>query len=80
MYESFYGFREKPFSLLPDPEFLYLGSQHSAALAMLEYGFMNQVGITVITGEIGSGKTSLVRHLLNKHEFDVTLGLITNTH
>ncbi len=80
MYESFYGFREKPFSLLPDPEFLYLGRQHSAAFAMLEYGLMHHLGITVITGEIGSGKTSLVRHLLNKLESNVAVGLIANTH
>ena len=80
MYESFYGFREKPFSLLPDPAFLYLGKKHSAALSMLEYGLMHNLGITVITGEIGSGKTSLLRCLLNKLESDITVGLIANTH
>jgi general secretion pathway protein A len=80
MYESFYGFREKPFSLLPDPAFLYLGKKHSAALSMLEYGLMHNLGITVITGEIGSGKTSLLRCLLNKLESNVTVGLIANTH
>ena len=80
MYESFYGFREKPFSLLPDPAFLYLGQQHSAAFAMLEYGLMHQVGITVITGGIGTGKTSLVRYLLDKLDDEITFGLISNTH
>ncbi len=80
MYESFYKFKEKPFSLLPDPAFLYLGKQHSNAFATLEYGIMEQLGITVITGEIGSGKTSLVRHLLNKLETNFTVGLIANTH
>ncbi len=80
MYESFYRFREKPFSLLPDPAFLYLGRQHSAAYTMLEYGIMHQLGITVITGEIGSGKTSLVRHLLNQLDSNLTVGLISNTH
>ena len=79
MYESFYGFREKPFSLLPDPEFLFLGEKHSAALSMLEYGVMNQAGFTVIVGEIGCGKTTLIRHLLDHMEQDVTVGLISNT-
>jgi type II secretory pathway predicted ATPase ExeA len=60
MYESFYGFRERPFSLLPDPSFLYLGHKHRVALTMLQYGLMSNAGFTVITGEIGSGKTTLI--------------------
>jgi general secretion pathway protein A len=79
MYESFYGFKEKPFSLLPDPAFLYLASQHSNALAMLEYGLATQAGFTVITGEIGCGKTTLIRHLLDNVDRDVTVGLLSNT-
>lgn len=79
MYESFYGLREKPFSLLPDPSFLYLGQPHSMAYAVLEYGVLNQAGFTVITGEVGSGKTTLIRHLLNRIEGQITIGLITNT-
>lgn len=79
MYESFYGFTEKPFSLLPDPGFLYMGRQHSMAYAMLQYGLTNQAGFTVITGGIGCGKTTLVRHLLNELEADITVGLISNT-
>jgi len=80
MYEAFFGFREKPFSLLPDPAFLYFGKMHSAAYAMLEYGIMNLAGFTVVTGDIGCGKTTLIRHLLNHLEQDVTVGLISNTH
>ncbi|MGH8479640.1 MAG: ExeA family protein [Gammaproteobacteria bacterium] len=79
MYESFYGFKERPFALLPDPTFLYLASQHSNALAMLEYGLASQAGFTVITGEIGCGKTTLIRHLLNNVDRDVTVGLLSNT-
>ena len=79
MYEAFYGLREKPFSLLPDPGFLYLGQPHSMAYAVLEYGVLNQAGFTVITGEVGSGKTTLVRHLLNRIDDQITIGLITNT-
>ena len=80
MYEAFYGFREKPFSIVPDPEFLYLSRKHSLALALLEYGLMNQAGFNVITGEIGTGKTTLIRHLLGQLDRSVTVGLISNTH
>ena len=80
MYEKFYGFNEKPFSLLPDPAFLYLGKQHSMAYSMFEYGLLNQAGFTVISGEIGCGKTTLIRHLLNQVPMDLTVGLISNTH
>lgn len=78
MYESFYGFREKPFSLLPDTDFLYLGKGHGTALSMLRYGLMNQAGFTVITGEVGSGKTTLVRQLLKEVNRGATLGLISH--
>jgi len=80
MYEAFYGFREKPFSILPDPSFLYLSPKHSTALALLEYGLMNQAGFNVITGEIGTGKTTLIRYLLSQMDRDMTVGLISNTH
>lgn len=80
MYESFYRFREKPFSILPDPGFLYFSPKHQMAFDMLEYGLVNQAGFNVITGEIGTGKTTLVRHLLDEIGTDVTVGLISNTH
>jgi type II secretory pathway predicted ATPase ExeA len=70
MYESYFGFQEKPFSLLPDPGFLYLGRKHSMALAMLQYGVRSQAGFTVIAGEIGSGKTTLIRHLLDQIPYE----------
>lgn len=81
MYEAHFGFDKKPFSLLPDPSFLFFSEKHSGALAMLEYGIMEQNGITVITGEIGAGKTTLVRHLLRRlNSNNMTVGLINNTH
>ncbi len=80
MYEQFFGFREKPFSLLPDPDFLYLGNKHSMALALLQYAILNQIMVTVLSGEIGSGKTTLIRHILNQLGDDVNIGLISNTH
>ncbi|MBL4665876.1 MAG: AAA family ATPase [Sneathiella sp.] len=78
MYEEYYGLVDKPFSIQPDPDFIYWGRTHSLAYAMLEYGVMNHAGFTVITGEIGCGKTTLIRHLLNKLENDYTVGLVSN--
>jgi general secretion pathway protein A len=80
MYETFYKLKEKPFTLLPDPGFLYLSNRHRMALTMLEYGLMNQAGFTVISGDIGAGKTTLIRHLLNNMDREHTVGLISNTH
>ena len=80
MYKAFYGFRQKPFSLLPDPEFLFPSQRHRMAMALLEYSLLTQTSFTVVTGGIGTGKTTLIRYLLGKMERDVTVGLITNTH
>lgn len=80
MYESFYGFNKKPFSLTFDPDLLYMGHTHTTALSMLEYGVLSQSGFTVITGEVGSGKTTIVRHLLDQLNDSIKIGLITNTH
>lgn len=79
MYQAFFGLKEKPFSIQPDPDFLYWGRAHSLAFAMLKYGIMNRAGFTVITGEVGSGKTTLIRHLLNQIGEDVNVGLISHT-
>jgi general secretion pathway protein A len=80
MYEAYFGLREKPFSIQPDPDYLYMGKRHRLAYAMLECGLQNRAGFTVICGEIGCGKTTLVRHLLNSVGDDVTVGLVYNTH
>lgn len=79
MYESYYGFRERPFSLTPDPAFLYPSREHRRALSLMEYG-VRDAGFTVLTGEVGSGKTTLLRALLQRIDTDVVAGLITNTH
>ena len=78
MYEAFYGLKAKPFSILPDPDFIYWADPHSLAFSMLEYGLMNRAGFTVVTGEVGSGKTTLVRQLLRKLPRDVSVGLVSN--
>jgi type II secretory pathway predicted ATPase ExeA len=79
MYEAFYQLRIKPFSIVPDPDFLYWAGPHSLAFTMLEYGVRNRAGFTVITGEVGAGKTTLIMHLLNCLPDDVTVGFVSNT-
>ena len=79
MYEKFYGLTTRPFTMVPDPYFLYWGRNHSLAYSMLEYGIFNQAGFTVITGEIGCGKTTLLRQLLHNIDGLITVGLVSNT-
>lgn len=66
MYESWYGFREKPFNLTPDPKYLYLSQRHSEAFAHLEFGHRERGGFILITGEVGTGKTTLARYFLSR--------------
>jgi type II secretory pathway predicted ATPase ExeA len=80
VYESFYGLKEKPFSIQPDPDFLYMSKRHALAYSVLEYAIHNRAGFTVICGEIGCGKTTLIRRLLNNLGENVRVGLVTNTH
>jgi len=80
MYQKFYGFKEKPFTLTPDPSFLYLSKQHEMALTMLSYGLQSEAAISVITGEVGAGKTTLIREMLANLEENSEVGLISNAH
>lgn len=80
MYEAFYGMKERPFALTPDPSFLFMSAKHSLALSMLEYSLMGQAGFTVVTGEIGSGKTTLIRQFLKRADRGINLGVVSNTH
>lgn len=80
MYESFYRLRAKPFSLLPDPEFLFLSPRHKSGLNVLEYGLLNRAVFTVLTGEPGMGKTTLLNRLLDEHRTRFTVGVIGTTH
>ena len=66
MYEAYYGFREKPFNLTPDPKFLYLSVKHHEAFAHLEFGLEQSGGFMVITGEVGTGKTTLCRYFFDR--------------
>jgi len=78
IYNEFFGFKETPFSLTPDPEFLFLSSVHREALAYLRYGLREKKGFVLITGEVGSGKTTLLRSLLRDVDRQVRTALIIN--
>lgn len=78
LYAPFFGLKERPFTLVPDPGFLYWSRQHKRAFAVLEYGILSGAPITLITGEIGAGKTTLLQELLPRIQDDVTIGLISN--
>ena len=81
MYESFYGLTEKPFQLNPDPSFYYGSKEHCRAMAYLEYGLHKNEGFIVITGEVGAGKTTVVRNLLSKLDPDkVVAAQLVTTH
>ena len=79
MYTEFYGFSEKPFHVTPDPRFLYLTSSHREALASMVYGINEKKGFISITGEVGTGKTTLIYTLLNNLNEKVKTVLIFHT-
>jgi general secretion pathway protein A len=79
MYESFYGLAELPFALTPDPRFLWLSETHREALAVLEYGITRRKGFLLLTGEVGTGKTTLLRAVIDRIPQDVDVALIMNT-
>ena len=73
-----FGLTERPFTLLPDPDFLYWSRAHKRAYAVLEYGVMTRAPITVVTGEVGAGKTTLLQKLLQNMDEQTVVGLISN--
>jgi general secretion pathway protein A len=78
MYERFYGLQERPFDLSPNPRFLCFTPQHREALAHLEYGLAGRPGVTVLVGEAGTGKTTLVRKALQASNDSSTIVHLTN--
>ena len=79
MYADFYGLQERPFTLAPDPDYLFLGSQHKLARAYLEYGLESRLGFVVLTGEMGTGKTTLIKSFLREKEDTQRLGVLYQT-
>lgn len=78
MYESFYGLSERPFNLTPDPRYLFLSDKHKEAFAHLLFGIKNRCGFVMVTGEIGTGKTTICRTLLNQLDDDTEVAFIFN--
>ena len=78
MFEEYYGLNEKPFAVQPDPAFLFLSDKHKQTLSRLKYSMLNRAGFTVITGGIGSGKTTLIRELMHNIEENIAVGLVSN--
>ncbi len=79
MYTEYFGFREKPFNIVPNPAYLYPSSKHKMALTYLEYGLSEGVGFILLTGEVGTGKTTLIRYLLRKIQPIMNVAVIFNT-
>ena len=71
MYKSYYAFKEKPFNMTPDPDYLFMSRTHSDTYTHLEYAIVENKGFVVITGEIGSGITSLINFLLRRIKTNV---------
>src|SRR5215472_5022168 len=79
MYLDYYGLRERPFDLSPNPRFLFLSKGHREALLHLRYGLTGRPGVTVLIGEAGTGKTTLVRAALQTvHRADATIVHLSN--
>src|SRR3954466_1212915 len=78
MYESYYGFAEKPFSLTPDPKYLYRSQSHANAFDLLQYAIRRREGFVVVTGDIGTGKTTLCRAILEQLDRRTFTALVLN--
>jgi general secretion pathway protein A len=79
MYKNFFGLKENPFEIIPNPDYLYLSPNHENALTYLEYGLMKNVGFILLTGEVGAGKTTLVRYLTSQFDAEKEIAVIFNT-
>jgi len=79
MYEAFFGLQTKPFELVPNPRFLFLSQSHRKALSYLRYGLQERAGFILLTGEVGSGKTTIIRDLVGSLGSEARLAMVFNT-
>lgn len=79
MFRNFYGLNEKPFDIIPNPSILYRSEKHNQALTYLRYGFSENIGFILFTGDIGTGKTTLIKYLLTELTDDVEVAVVFNT-
>ncbi|MDQ6978152.1 MAG: AAA family ATPase, partial [Ghiorsea sp.] len=78
MYNNFFGFKEKPFTIAPNPQYLFMSKRHQEALAHMLYGLRGEGGVMVLTGEVGTGKTTICRSLLNQLPENTDVAYIIN--
>jgi general secretion pathway protein A len=79
MYEKFYNLKENPFQIAPNPDYLYLSPKHENALAYLRYGLIQKAAFTMLTGEVGTGKTTIGLYFLNQFCKDIKTAFVSNT-
>src|SRR4030065_1631906 len=79
MYEKHFSFKHKPFELVPNPDLLFLSSTHKKAITCLDYGLKEKIGFILLTGEIGSGKTTIIRNFIKNLNGSVKLSKVNNT-
>jgi putative secretion ATPase (PEP-CTERM system associated) len=79
MYESYFRLATKPFDLVPNPDFIYQSKSHRKALTYLDYGIQERAGFIMLTGNVGCGKTTIIRELLNRHYDHIVLSKVFNT-
>lgn len=79
MYLDFFGLKEKPFELVPNPKYLFMSNTHRRAMNYLQYGFGERAGFILLTGDVGSGKTTLIRELINRLDDQAVISRVFNT-
>jgi general secretion pathway protein A len=79
MYEAYFNLKCKPFELLPDPDFLYMSPAHRKAISFLDYGIKERAGFILLTGEVGSGKTTIIKNIIKGLDTKITTSLVFTT-